>query len=733
MKRIIVSLSILSASLYSAQEKDSINSNKIDEVVINGFIKKDSDQSNKMPLKAIEDPQVYSSIGRIALENQLVYTVDDAYRNVTGLQTMWKSTGRSGDGGSYINLRGFVSNNSLRNGLVGAVTGAIDAVNLERLEVLKGPSATLFGSVLTSYGGVINRVTKKPYDSFGGIVSLSGGSYDFYRAQVDVNTPITNDKKVLFRINSAYTTEGTFQTVGRDDNFAFAPSLTYNVNDRLSINVDYEMYNSRNQMNQMFFFYVPTSTMGATNIKDIEKMGLDYKNSYAGKGLYNTGRSNNLFGQINYKITDNIKSSTNISTSSSYSDGFGPYFYFVPKYMYTSIPTDTELGIARGDQSTENSKKRFFEVQQNFNLDFNIGNMRNRTVVGFDYLRSKDNITFVDGGPIDWVPFQGGNYESFNGNSVTARYNQLKQDPEFYNKYTYRTIGVLDTYSAYVSNVFSPIKGLNILTAVRFDNFESKGGTLGSTVTDPYKQNTWSPKFGLVYQIIEDKVSAFGNYQNSFKNLGYFTNRDSQNILAKPEHANQIEAGFKANLLKGKITSSVSYYNIKVDNTLREVARNASNVALMAQEGTLTSQGVEVEVNAYLVKGFSLIGGFSYNDSKYTDADKDVLGRRPTTASSPILANFYASYQFLDGTIKGLGFGLGGNYASDNKIMNSESMGVFTLPKYFVINANAFYDAKKFRIGLKVDNLTNQRYWIGYTTANPQKLISAVGSISYKF
>jgi iron complex outermembrane receptor protein len=55
---------------------------------------------------------------------------------------MWTSNGRAGDGGAYVSLRGFVSANSLRNGVLGAVTGTIDAINLEKIEVLKGPSGT---------------------------------------------------------------------------------------------------------------------------------------------------------------------------------------------------------------------------------------------------------------------------------------------------------------------------------------------------------------------------------------------------------------------------------------------------------------------------------------------------------------------------------------------------------------------------------------------------------------
>lgn len=54
-----------------------------------------------MPLKFIENTQVYSSIDKTTLENQNIFTVDDAFRNVTGLQKMWNATGRSGDGGAF--------------------------------------------------------------------------------------------------------------------------------------------------------------------------------------------------------------------------------------------------------------------------------------------------------------------------------------------------------------------------------------------------------------------------------------------------------------------------------------------------------------------------------------------------------------------------------------------------------------------------------------------------------
>src|SRR5690606_6052388 len=106
--------------------------------------------------------------------------------------------------------------------------------------------------------------------------------------------------------------------------------------------------------------------------------------------------------------------------------------------------------------------------------------------------------------------------------------------------------------------------------------------------------------------------------------------------------------------------------------------------------------------------------------------------RRPSTASSPWLFNFFAGYEFQQ-QLKGLGIGLSGNYASDNKIQNSQSMGVFILPAYFVLNANIYYNYKQFRFGVKADNLTSEKYWIGYTTASPQKLINVLGTVTYRF
>ncbi|WP_374165272.1 TonB-dependent siderophore receptor [Arcticibacter sp. MXS-1] len=709
------------------------NAAELQEITVTGartnkFAKTESEFVSKMPLKNLENPQVYSVVTKDLLTEQLVFSVDDAIRNAPGISKMWEATGRSGDGGAYYNSRGFTIQSNLRNGIAGGVSSAIDAANLERLEVIKGPSATLFGSALGSYGGFINRVTKKPLDTTAVEIGIAGGSYDFYRGSVDINTPLAPSKTLLFRVNAAYNHEGSFQNVGFSRNVAITPSLQYKPNDRLTVNLDAEFISGKNIGKQIIFFNTPTSVLGVTRA---DQVNLDYKQSYIGDDLFQKSRSSNLFGQVNYKLSEKFTSSTNITASHSYSDGFGPYFYLAPDSSITKNPADAGKSnyLLRNDQSTRDSKRDIFEIQQNFIGDFRIGSLRNRLVVGLDFLRINSDQHFV-WGYLDAVPMNspGFNYGSFNAQNMSAVYARGGGG-------VYPSVEKSNTYSAFASDVLNLSDRLSILAALRLDHFDNKGGTVGVPVKS-YSQTALSPKFGAVYQLVKDQVSLFANYQNAFKNqntyAAYNPADPSTPIVtsAKPEQADQFEGGVKVDALGGRLTTTLSYYDIKVKNMLRTDLRAPLT---SVQDGTQLSRGLEFEMIGNPVMGLNVIAGFSYNDSKYDKADADVNGLRPTTAGSPYLANLWLSYRIPGSQLKGLGFGFGGNYASDNKILNSVSMGTFTLPAYTVLNATVFYDRPAYRIGLKADNITNEHYWIGYSTMNPQKLRSFSASLAYKF
>ncbi|RZK92614.1 MAG: TonB-dependent receptor, partial [Hymenobacter sp.] len=540
---------------------------ELKEVVVNGgrtnkFSRTNSVDVAKMPLKNVENPQVYSTVTKELLTEQLVFTSDDATRNVPGIQRLWESTDRSGDGGSYYTMRGFVTQSQLRNGLVGNVTTSIDAANLEKLEVIKGPSGTLYGSSLSTYGGLLNRVTKKAYDNFGGEVNYSVGSYNFNRVAVDVNTPLNNAKTVLFRVNGAWNYEGSFQDVGFRRSYALAPTLTIRPTDKLSITLDGEF----------------------------------------------PSRANNLFGQVNYQLSSAFRSSTNFALSRSYSSGFGPYIG-ISVGATPGVASQDVLSLS--DQSTRDSRSRIIQVQQLFNGDFQLGSMRNRVVLGLDFLHVRNDQFFF--GSTFASPAINSNFDfsTFNGANMSQLY--ATSPPG----YTYPALNETNTYSAFVSDVLNITERFNILAAVRLDRFANKGA---DDANAGYNQTAASPKFGAVYQLVPEQLSVFANYQNSFANRGTYFGYDAANdrltapITAKLERANQVEAGVKFDRLGGRFTATLSVYDIRVKNILR-TDPNPAGAAKFAQvqSGEQVSRGVEVDVVANPFTGFNVVAGFAYN------------------------------------------------------------------------------------------------------------------------
>lgn len=714
-----------------------ISSKELNEVVVTGgrnrFGATGSDYVSKMPLRNMENPQVYSSISKTLLTEQLVFSVDDAMRNAPGVQKMWDATGRSGDGGGYYNMRGFIVQSMLRNGIAGNVTGVTDAANLEKMEVIKGPSATLFGNVLTSYGGLMNRVTKRPYDHYGGEINYSTGSFEFNRFSADINAPLDSAKNVLFRVNAAYRYEGSFTDNGFNKGFVLAPTLSYKINDKLNFVLDAEFYTGQNTGLNVFFFpyKLKIADLGANSA---DQLNLDYKRSYASDDLYQVSRNMNFFGQMNYAVSDSWKSQTSFSVTNSYSDGASPYFYLLSTGAVTGTGEAGNGYISRNDQFTDNSKDQVIEWQQNFIGSFSIGHFKNRIVGGIDFTQHRAD-QYFSGNVYDTIYALGEipAYRNFNRTNMDKVY----QDKGY--SFIYPVNYIANSYSAYVSDMFNVTDNLMVLAALRLDHFNNRGPADNITGTyvnpDAYNQTFLSPKFGIVYQPVKDKVSLFANYQNSFTNK-YGANADpvtgeidKENDL-KPEQANQLEGGLKLDVLDGKLSASVSVYNIKVTDVIR--SSGIANVSV--QDGTQISKGIDAEIVASPIAGLSLVAGFSYNDSKYEKAaDSTVEGMRPGTAGSPWIANWWISYRLQCPALKGLGVGFGGNYASDNKIINSKDLGTFILPEYTVLNASVFYDQPKFRVSIKMDNLTNQKYWIGYTTVNPQKLRNFGASLAFKF
>jgi iron complex outermembrane receptor protein len=702
----------------------------LNEVVINGerqnkFSRKKTAYVAKLPLKDIENTQVYSTVTNELLESQVVTNFEDALNNAVGIEKLWTSTGRGGDGAGYYSLRGFSVQPQLVNGLPGLTNGTINSANIERIEVIKGPSATLFGNAVSSYGGLINVVTKKPYAGTGGELSYTAGSYGFNQVTGDFNTALDKEENLYFRLNTSYASQQSFQDAGFRKSFFVAPSLSYKVNNKLSFSF-YGEITQAEQTNPMFLFLNRSAPTEASNL---DELGYNNKLSFTSNDLALENPSQNYRLEMDYKLSDTWQSQTLLSKSSTSTKGYYSYLF---DFGILGDDTFTRY-ISKQNANTETS-----DIQQNFIGDFKVANLRNRVVIGADYFTATQtsnntgyafygNIT-PEGGSNGDNPFTPEVEEDAYPLSSSGVDAALESQAIGNNKSKYHI------YSLYASDVLDITNNFSAMVGLRLDHFDNEGDI--SSAEDDYNQTTLSPKFGLLYQPIKDRLSVFTNYQNGFTNVApqlVGNPEDGPQTLQTfdPEQANQFEVGLKTNLFNNRLDATISYYNIQVTD---RVITDPSSPFNKIQGGEVESKGFEIEVNANPVNGLNIRAGFSNNESTTTKSDNlEILNRRPLEAGPETLYNFWANYEVQQGSLEGFGLGLGFNGASERFAINYESTGEFILPSYTIANASVFYQANKYRITLKLNNAFNKEYYKGWTTISPQTPRAVLANVSYKF
>ena len=673
----------------------------------NRLSKKESIYIARLPLKNLENPQVYNTVPKELIQEQMAVDLGSISKNVPGAGIpMLANQGRV----TFLS-RGFETEPNARNGVAGAAFSSIDVANLERVEAIKGPSATLFGTnISSSYGGLYNRVTKKPFNGFGGEVAYFGGSWNYNRLTFDVNTPVNADKTALFRLNGATTFEKSFQDQGFTNSFSLAPSFSYQITDRLSLLLDVEFGQAKGTSVVRFNPYT-----GSNKTQSIVDMQFPYNRTFLSNDLAYQTQMLNIFAQLNYKISDKWTSQTIISRARSSINGY-----------ITALNGRTDSTI-RPQVIVGTTAFIATDIQQNFIGDFKLGSFRNRLVVGLDYYNNYNDFDRVT---VNTTTV------NFINTPASYRVSRFKVDSLTSTGTLRKETNQDNTYAAYASDVFNLTDRLMAMLSLRIDRYQYKGvynittgvtsGGLGAggIQAGPYGQTALSQKLGLVYELAKDHVSLFGNYMNGFFNQ---SGSAADGSSFKPEHANQLEFGVKGDVLAHRLAGTISYYDIEVRNVLR-TDPNDANYSI--QDGTQVSKGVEVELTANPIAGLNIVAGYAYNNSKYTKADSSVQGLRPALSGPEKMLNFWISYRLPQGNLKGLGFGFGGNSGSYSYQTNTQTAKVI-IPAYTLLDASIFYDQPKFRLGFKVDNLTSEKTWSVRLT--PQAPARFIGSMSLKF
>lgn len=714
MKKQLISLGFLVTSLsLSAQMKyspdsDTIRIQVIEDVNLHktGNPNKAKPLSTKSNLTVMETPQPIAIVTHEIIEQQQAKQLSDVIQNVNGMYV----TSSRGNSQDSFGGRGFIlgNDNIFKNG--SRINSGVfpEVSGLERVEVLKGANAMLYGN--TAAGGVINMVTKKPRFNFGGSIGLNAGSWNSYKPTVDIYGPLTN--KIAFRVNGAYEYAESFRDVVQSEKYYFNPSFLFNIGEKsqLIIEADY----LKND-------FTPDFGIGSITQKD----GLTYE--------LNTLLPRNAFVGADWQYQNVQQVSTNVTFNHQFSDRWtlnavASYQNYTKDYFSTervqwTYDNNNRLRWDRPLNKTFN-EQNYTSLQVNVNGEFNTGSINHKVLIGTDGdYGIQNNYTYNN-------PTKYGT----NGNSSNGFI--YMDDPSTWASGAIPNASLKDRtriptqrFGVYAQDFISLTKQLKVIAGLRWSYVETmvnKKNTFANSEGDVEVKNTaisntaFSPKTGLIF-MPNDNLSVFATYTNSFvQNTG----QDIYLQALKPTTIDQYEAGVKKNFWNNALAVNLTAYQIVYNNyyqTAPFLANGSANSDSFFKEfaGKMRSRGVELDITGNPMEGLSIIGGFSYNNSVYLDTpdtfgyvEKQRLVRTPATTANASV--FYTFQKF----VKGLKVGASAYYIGDRLAgWNDTKTGanslaarngvsrVFELKDYTTVALSLSYEWKKFSIQGKVGNL----------------------------
>ncbi len=636
----------------------------------------------KAGIKPIDLPQAVASIDRTVIDQQQQTRLSDAMKNFNGVYIM----GSTGGYQEEIAGRGFAFSNSntFKNGIRFNNSAMPEMSALERIEVMKGSAAILFGNVAA--GGVLNLVTKKPKSGKGGEVTFQTGSFDFYKPSIDVFGSVDKKEKISYRVNTTYEKTRSFREVVKGERFYINPSFLFKLGKSTSLLVEGDYLKDDRTAD----FGVGAINYELSGVPRERFIGVDWS--------YIRTEQKGATATLTHSLTKNWK----ISSITSY-QAFSNDLFANQRPNGNSQFIRTDGRWIRGLQRTK-IEEEYSITQLDLTGKFRTWILNHNLLFGADadqYFTDNDAYN-----PLN-------TYDTINV-FEPGKYKERKDIPDLTKKTTTnspnRRLGV------YVQDLIEITKYVKLLAGVRFSYIETFSRTYthsnGVELRTNLFDHAFTPRLGLVVQPKEN-LSFFASYANSFtQNTGV----DINNKPLAPSFIDQYEAGFKSDLFKGALSANVTAYQIVNSNLAQTSLENGNtNTNIKELAGEVTSKGVEVDVNAKPVKGLNIIAGYSFNETKYTKSNTYIVGSllryNPNHTANLSVHYTYEKPNLLNGLNGGIScLYFGERYAGRStrvQVVN-DTYKIFKLPAYLQIDASLGYSMDKCSIRFKVSNILDE-------------------------
>ncbi|EPC3541316.1 MULTISPECIES: TonB-dependent receptor [Aeromonas] len=568
-----------------------------------------------------------------------------------------------------VNIRGFsASNDFYLDGFRDDMQYTRDLGNTERVEVLKGPAAVLYGRGST--GGIVNRVSKKPQKGLESSVSAQVGSFDSRRLAADLNGEA--GEQVQVRLNLAQEDKDSFRNGVTSKRTLLAPSVNWEISDKLNWLLQYE----RNEHDR-------TPDRG---IPGVNGRPADVPKEY-------------VYSDTRRDFIDDVAQSTRSRLTWDIND----QWQLRQQLGYTSLDSqfdNTYVTSVKGDQVTRSRWQQDLKANSLISNteaegQLQTGPVEHRLLVGFEQNWQErtpklyQNATAIPAGNL----YDPGSLPTYDG--------AMKLSSDANHK--------VRGYGLYVQDQLS-LGDWHLLAGLRRDDF-----TVTSRRNDLNKEETvsvssLSPRLGLVWNPIEEHA-FYASYSKTFTPVGGeligITPGDKNNNL-DPQHTRLYEGGVKSDWLDGRLATTLSLYRLEMYNKRSKDPLDPIKVILTGLQRT---EGIELSARAQLTDELYLRGGIAIQDAEQVKADADLQGKRPMNVSRQN-GELFAGYQ----SGKQGWFGETGVTAVGDRF--ADNANTTTLPGYARFDARAGYRWQQWETQLSVENLTDHDYFVSATSAS---------------
>ena len=730
----------LSEELTALQEVEVIGRKESSYKNTNSFI------GTKTASALKEVPQSVGYVTKELILDQGATTVNEVVKNISGVN----------QNSSYndFSIRGFRAtgnrnSGNLLNGMRAQTSlwKQSSLANIERVEVIKGPASALFGNAAP--GGVINRVTKKPLFENKNSITVGVGSWNTLKTYGDFTGPLNPKKTLLYRLNLGYEKTDSFRDLQGSESIIAAPSFSYIPNEKTHINVDfvYQNFNGKIDRGQS----VPAD--GNVYSTPISR-SLSAANDFLKENTLNTTIA------LTHKFSDHISLNA-IYLNSSYSEDMLEH---TQANLYYKQIGNGANAFRYADPNkvmmTANQRKRYFannSFNTYFNFNFNTGILKHKLLVGYDYFISEQKAgssSISAQGYLSKDKTKVVNTYTTTANVLASSVQTPTTNVPVFDLYdpiagnAYKDISkyiwkqnTLNPYEEYSHGVYVQeqidISIVKLLIGLRQEWFTE---TLNKETTKEISRQTsaFIPRVGLVVEASEN-INLYSTWVKGFQPQGTNIQSDPDRYGGPFDYMKSelYEVGLKTEWFNKRLSATLAIFKITQENSLEQSPKaGKADWRVPVDE---ESNGFELDVAGQILPNFSVVANYAYTDArivklKEEGAIKDLNVQRPSTPRHA--ANLWTKYIFENGSLKGLGAGIGVSYASERLGQVGRRATAASYPDYTLLNAVLYYKVKDVQLQLNVNNVLNRTYWIsGYDNLRnfPGAPRNINASVTYRF